>query len=152
MGVKFCICACRLRFLMPCAQTQIMRKQGNAMCHSVCVCLPAWLLQLYEKFSKSRVHSANSVHIHYYCHNNAWCWWWYAIHVRRGFFFAVSTHRNDIFHWLVSAPKPAKEPAILYSIHILIANRMNRALDQLDELCVWPLKFYEIEICFIPMD
>lgn len=116
-------------------------------------CLPAWLLQLYEKFSKSRVHSANSVHIHYYCHNNAWCWWWYAIHVRRGFFFAVSTHRNDIFHWLAFAPKPAKEPAaILYSIHILIANRMNRALDQLDELCVWPLKFYEIEICFIPMD
>lgn len=25
------------------------------------------------------------------------------------------------------------------------------ALDQLDELCVWPLKFYKIEICSIPM-
>lgn len=70
-----------------------------------------------------------------------------------GVFSAVSTHRNGIFHWLASAPKQAKEPAaILCSIHILIANRMNRALDQLDELCVWPLKFYEIEICFIPMD
>lgn len=43
MGVKFCICACRLRFLMPRAQTQIMRKQGNAMCRSVCVGLPACL-------------------------------------------------------------------------------------------------------------